>query len=65
MKNHTKINFTADNYMIIFVLCSISLHIRNFKNYFFRLLFSVIISWLALFFTRILVQFPRGTIERQ
>ena len=26
-------------------------------------LFSIIISWLVLFSTKILVQFPRGTIE--
>ena len=27
-------------------------------------LFSIITSWLVLFSTRILVQFPRGTVER-
>ena len=29
-----------------------------------QLLFSIIISWLVLFSTRILVQFPRGTTGR-
>ena len=34
---------------------------KNFST----ILFSTIISWLVFFFTRILVQFPRGTFERQ
>ena len=65
LKNHTKIHFTANDYINILVLYSILMYIRNFKNDFFRILFSMIISWLVLFFTRILIQFPRGTIERQ
>ena len=28
-------------------------------------LFSIIIRWLVLFSTKILLQFPRGTIERE
>ena len=36
-------------YIIICILCSILLYIRNLKNYFFRILFSMIISWLLLF----------------
>ena len=51
--------------IIQFDLCSILLYIRNLKTYFFRNLFSMLISWLVLFFTRILIQFPRGTTERQ
>ena len=65
LKNHTKIHFTADDYMIIFVLCSIWFNIRNLKNWFCRILFSMIISWFVLFFTRVMVQLPRDTIKRQ
>ena len=35
-KNHTKIHFTVDDYMIIFILCSIIFYIQIFENYFAR-----------------------------
>ena len=58
-------HFTVDAYMIMLVLCSILLYIRNLENYFFRILtfYCIIISWLVLFSTRILIKFCRGTIE--
>ena len=51
LKNHTRNPF----YSLFKILKITSL----------EFLFSIIISWLELFYTRISVQFPRGTIERE
>ena len=60
-----KIHFTANDYMIIFVLCSILLYIQNFESYLKKYIFSIIINWLVLFSTKILVQFSCGTMKRE